>query len=170
MDITGIYSFYLNKINVASNFVKQYKDLHIMYSRPLVIKYKAQIKSILEIFKERNDVKKQEIEAVEKILVELHRVEDELYLIHSSTEEKEELRKLYAAEANKKASASATHTNKIENINKKVEDYLTRSPSVHSSDDSINQSSYTEDRYDRLVQASNDIISEAITSAYKNQL
>ncbi|CAG9799943.1 unnamed protein product [Chironomus riparius] len=165
MDITGIYSFYLNKINVASNFVKQYKDLHIMYSRPLVIKYKAQIKSILEIFKERNDVKKQEIEAVEKILVELHRVEDELYL-----KEKEELRKLYAAEANKKASASATHTNKIENINKKVEDYLTRSPSVHSSDDSINQSSYTEDRYDRLVQASNDIISEAITSAYKNQL
>ena len=80
MDITGIYSFYLNKINVASNFTKQYKELHIMYSRPLVIKYKAQMKSILQIFKERNDVKKQEIEQVEKILAELHRVEDELYL------------------------------------------------------------------------------------------
>lgn len=79
MDIAGTYAFYLNKITIASNFISHYKKLHIIYSRSLVIKYKAQIEEILKIFMERNDVKKQEIEEVEKILIDLRRIENELY-------------------------------------------------------------------------------------------
>jgi len=85
MDITGTYSFYLNKINVALNFTKQYKNLHVIYSRQLVIKYKTQMKDILEVFNERNDVKKEDVEEVKKILTELHRIEDELYQRKSSS-------------------------------------------------------------------------------------